>query len=634
MGTLAPLMERNFLEYASYVIVDRAIPDLRDGLKPVQRRILQTLFEMDDGRFHKVANVVGDTMKLHPHGDASIVDALVVLANKDFFIERQGNFGNLITGDPAAAPRYIECRLTPLAKETLFNKHLTQVQPSYDGRKEEFVWLPAKLPVLLLLGTEGIAVGMATKILPHNFTELLQAQIALLQDKPIQLYPDFPQGGLMEVSEYADGKGKVRVRARIEADGDKRVVIREIPAGTTTENLIASIETAYQKNKVKIGAITDYTTEQVEIEILLPRGVYADEVIPQLYAYTDCEVSISSSITVIRAGHPEELTVSEVLHALTIQLRATLKAELEWQLGQLEDKHHWLTLEQIFIENRVYKKIEEEKTFEQVRAAVHAGMAVFKHLFIREMVDEDVERLLELRIRRISRYDIEKNRKDIDDIVRAIKECRGKLRNLTRTCIEFLEDLVARYGTNWPRRTTIDTFAAVDKKAVARSDIKVGYDASTGFLGTAIKANDLTIQCSEYDRLLVIADDGTYRILAPPEKELIPGKILHLSRFDQEAGARFVVVYRDADREAFAKRIHIDKFVTGKVYRLVKDEKGRLDLLLPGDAQGQVQCTFVKAERQRITESTFNLKDLEDTAVAARGTRIAPKPVARVKYLG
>jgi topoisomerase-4 subunit A len=329
MTRIAPLMGQNFIEYASYVIVDRAIPDIRDGLKPVQRRILATLSKMDDGKFHKVANVIGDTMKLHPHGDASIGDALVVLANKDYFIEKQGNFGNPITGHSSAAARYIECRLTDLAKETLFRKALTEFRPSYDGRNEEPVALPAKLPVLLLLGAEGIAVGMSTRILPHNFCELLDAQIKILKNEPFEIYPDFPSGGIIDASEYEDGVGKLKVRARLEKRDKKTIVIREIAFGTTTESLIASIESAAQKGKVKIGTINDFTTDEVEIEVELPRGVYADEVIPQLYAHTDCEVSLTSNMVMIKDRRPVEMGVSEVLCYLTDQLRGLIKAELQ-----------------------------------------------------------------------------------------------------------------------------------------------------------------------------------------------------------------------------------------------------------------------------------------------------------------
>ncbi|MCH2186453.1 DNA topoisomerase IV subunit A, partial [Myxococcota bacterium] len=321
MAQLDSLMRDNFLEYSSYVVLDRAIPDIRDGLKPVQRRILHTLFTMSDGRYHKVANVIGEAMKLHPHGDASIGDALVVLANKEFFIDRQGNFGNLHTGHPAAAARYIECRLTDLAVETLFHKPLTEFVPSYDGRTEEPVFLPSKLPVVLMLGTEGIAVGMATKILPHNLVELWEAQIAVLEGKKVELYPDFQQGGLMDVDAYEDGAGKVELRARVNVRDKKKVVITEIPFGTTTESIIASIEAAVQKGRVKIASIDDFTTDKVEIELTLARGVTAKELVPQLYAYTDCSVSISSNLTVIRDRRPEQLTVTEVIRGLTERLK-------------------------------------------------------------------------------------------------------------------------------------------------------------------------------------------------------------------------------------------------------------------------------------------------------------------------
>ena len=411
MTLLEPLMRRNFLEYASYVVVDRAIPELYDGCKPVQRRILHTLFSMDDGKFTKVANIIGDCMKLHPHGDVSIGDALVVLANKGratgnpdlgYFIEKQGNFGNIMTGDGAAASRYIECRLTPLAKETLFNPALTQFIPSYDGRREEPTCLPAKVPVILMLGTEGIAVGMATSILPHNFGELLQAQIKILKGEPYRsLRPDFATGGIMDASEYDDGRGRVKVRAKIEADGDKRVVITELPWGTTTETMMASIETAVEKGKLKISEILDKTREEVRIELNLPRGVSADEIIPQLYAFTNCELEVNANLVVIRERKPAELGVKEVLEECTTRLTAIIKAELEHQLLGLTDKQHWLTLEQLFIENRVYKKIENQTTEEGVNQAVWKGMEQFKELFIRDMVADDVERLLEIRIKRI-----------------------------------------------------------------------------------------------------------------------------------------------------------------------------------------------------------------------------------------
>lgn len=626
-------MRQNFIEYASYVVVDRAIPDLRDGCKPVQRRILNTLFEVDDGKFHKVANVIGETMKLHPHGDASIGEALVVLANKEYFIEKQGNYGNVITGHSAAAARYIECRLTPLARETLFNKALTKYNPSYDGRKNEPEYLPAKVPVILMLGTEGIAVGMATKILPHNFPELLQAQIKILEGGKFTLYPDFLQGGIMDVSEYDDGRGRVRVRALIESPTEKTVVIREIPFSTTTESVIASIEAAAQKGKVKISSINDYTTDKVEIELVLTRGVYAEEVIPQLFAYTECEVSINANMVLIRDRRPVELSVSEVLRALTDQLQEYIKAELEYELGQLIDRQHWLTLEQIFIENRVYKKIETATTSDLVKSAVYKGMEPFSEQFIRAINDDDVERLLEIRIRRISAFDIEKHRKELDDIVKAIKACRSQLKQLTKTTIVYLQGLLDKYGANYRRRTRIKGFDVVDKKAVARQNIKLSYDKATGFFGSQVKGEQHQLTVSEYDLILAICDDGTYRIMPPPDKVLLPGKVLHLALFDPEKGDMFTVVYRDTKKNMYAKRVHIHKFIRNKEYELIKDKAGKVDLLLAGDAQGTLDMTYPAKANQRIHGGKFNLKELEMTNATARGTRVAPGPVAKVQWV-
>ncbi len=624
-------MGDNFIQYASYVIVDRAIPDIRDGLKPVQRRILTTLSRMDDGKFHKVANVIGDTMKLHPHGDASIGDALVVLANKEFLIERQGNFGNVITGHPAAAPRYIECRLTELAKETMFRKALTEYRPSYDGRNEEPVALPAKLPIVLLLGAEGIAVGMSTRILPHNFTELLEAQIKILENEPMELFPDFPTGGIADVSEYEDGLGKVKVRARIEKKDEKTVVVREIPFGTTTESLIASIESASQKGKVKVASIDDFTTDAVEIEVGLPRGIYADEVVPQLYAHTDCEVSVSCNMVVIKDRRPVEASVSEVLCFLTDQLRATIRAELELELDTLGDKKHWLDLERIFVENRVYKRIEEATTADQVQSEVRAGLEPFIGELDRDLTGDDIDRLLAIPIRRISRFDIEKNRRDITTTIKAIKQVKAKLRKLTPTTIQYLRYLIDKYGKRFPRRTEIGSFQAVDVRAVSRQNIRVAYDPDTGFFGSSVKGSRFQFAVSEYDRLLAISKDGSYRIMAAEDKVLIQGKAIHIQVFDQDQGAEFTVVYRDSDRMAYAKKVHIKSFIKDREYELIKGKKGRVDFLLPGSSEDIVHLDYVPKKRQRVHESTFDLAVVEFTGPAARGRRLAPKPVARIR---
>ncbi|MDR2491049.1 MAG: DNA topoisomerase IV subunit A, partial [Spirochaetaceae bacterium] len=411
MAFIKNLFDTNFLEYASYVIRDRAIPDLEDGLKPVQRRILHSLFEMDDGKFHKVANVVGHCMKYHPHGDASIGDALVVLANKDFLIERQGNFGNIFTGDGASAPRYIECRCTALAKEIFYHPKLTVYTNSYDGRSKEPVLFPAKIPVVLVTGAEGIAVGMSTKILPHNILEILEAEKACLTGKKFVLYPDFPTGALVDVSDYRDGSGKVIVRARFDTSDSKRIVIRELPFGSTTESVIASIENAAKAGRIKIQSINDFTTDKVEIEIKLARGVYSEETVDALYAWTECEQSISVNLLVIKNNFPEIMTVTDVIKHHAKQLVTILTKELELEKKELIDKLHIRNLERIFIEERIYKLIETQKTAEAVQKAVVKGFEPFaKEVGARGVSEDDVEHLLKIPIRRISLYDINRAR--------------------------------------------------------------------------------------------------------------------------------------------------------------------------------------------------------------------------------
>ena len=633
MSQLESLMKDHFIEYASYFILDRAIPELRDGLKPVQRRIMHTLFKMSDGRFHKVANVIGDTMKLHPHGDASIGDALVVLANKDYFIERQGNFGNLLTGHSAAAPRYIECRLTQLALDTMFHPALTEMVPSYDGRNEEPVVLPTKLPVILMTGAECIAVGMATKILPHNLPEIWKAQIAVLQKKKFALYPDFAQGGLMDVSGYEDGAGKIEVRAKIESKDRKTVVIRELPFGTTTEGLISSIENSVQKGRVKISSIDDFTTDKVEIELSIARGSDAKEVIPQLYAYTDCSVSVSSNLNVIDNRKPVQMTVTAITLALTEALKDQLKRELEYDREQLIDRKHWLTLEQIFVEKRVYKDIENKKTSDAVRKAVWDGMQKHKKLFVRPMVDEDVLRLLEVRIRRISAYDIERNRKEIEDIDRKIKAIERKLKNMVKTTIDYLQGMLATYGEQYPRRTKITEIQAVDKRSVARQNLRLSFDKKSSFFGTEVRGDLFKLTVSEFEHVLGIGKDGTYRVMNAPEKVFFTGPMIYGELFDPDRGTEFIVVYRDKQKMAFAKKIKIEKFIRNREYRLIKDKGGRVDLLLSPDQLGTVHLDFVPAKRQRLKEADFDLAELEWTSPTARGVRIAPKPIGKVKLI-
>jgi topoisomerase IV subunit A len=634
MGLLKPLMEKNFLEYASYVIMDRAIPDLRDGCKPVQRRILHTLFEMHDGKFHKVANVIGECMKLHPHGDASIGDALVVLANKEYFIEKQGNFGNILTGHSAAASRYTECRLTPLAIETLFNRAITESIPSYDGRRQEPRELPAKVPVLLMMGADGIAVGMSTTILPHNFIELLQAQIAILKDEDYTLAPDFIQGGLIDVSEYDDGRGKLRVRARIEkVSGAQKLVIRDVPYTTTTTSLIASIENAVQKGKVSVSTISDFTADKVEIELHLSRGSEAEAVMDQLYAHTDCEVSISSNMVVIRNDRPVEITVSDYLQQFTGILKKQIKAELEHELEVLEQRRHWLTLEQIFIENRVYKNIEKATSEEAVKRQVYEGMKPFKKLFVRAMTDEDVTRLLDLKIRRISAYDIRKNRGEIDDIVAAIKACTTKLKNLTKTTIGWLSGLIQKYGEKYPRRTVIETFHTVDKVAVAKANIRLSYDREAGYFGSSMRGSEFVMNVTEYDRILAVTSDGTYRIMTPPEKAWMPGALLYAAVWDPAKGEHFVLVYRDANKVAWGKRVHIERFITNKTYSLVKEGALGIEFLSEKKNPGTLQLNMVPFKRQKVKAVTVEMGKIPACGLTARGLKLTTKPVQSVELL-
>ena len=421
MAYVKKLFDKNFLEYASYVIRDRAIPDLEDGLKPVQRRVLHTLLEIDDGKFHKVANVVGQCMKYHPHGDASIAGALVVLANKDLFIDKQGNFGNILTGDEASAARYIECRIKPIARDILYNPDITKFVPSYDGRNMEPVAFRAKLPLCIILGAEGIAVGMSTRILSHNIREVIEAEKSCLMGKPFQLYPDFQTGGLTDVSEYEDGKGKIVSRVRMDTSDPKRIVITELAYGSTTESLISSLENAAKLGRIKISSINDYTTDRVEIEIVLQRGVYAKDVIEALYAFTECEVSVSLNLLVIKDNMPVVMTVTEVIQHHAKQLEQILKEELELERKNLLDRLHARTLERIFVEERIYKKIEEMKTAEAVIKAVIDGFKPFEAELIRPITKDDVERLLKIPIRRISLYDINKNRQEVKEINARLK---------------------------------------------------------------------------------------------------------------------------------------------------------------------------------------------------------------------
>ena len=633
-GKLHQLFDTNFLDYTSYVIRERAIPDADDGLKPVQRRILQTLANMDDGRFHKVANVVGETMKLHPHGDQSIFDALVNLANKNYLIDRQGNYGNIFTGDQASAPRYIECRLSPLARETLFNKDLTEFVDSYDGRMQEPVRLPAKIPLLLLLGAEGIAVGMATKIMPHNFGELLQAQIDYLRGREFVLYPDFPRGGIIDVTDYNHGNGRIRCRVRLTQPDARTIVITELPATITTQSLIESIEKAAKANKLKIASINDYTAEKVEVEIKLARGVLAEETIDALYAFTDCELSVSPSLIAIEENMPRQLQVEDVLRRNTDRLLKNLQTELTIELGRLEEKWHARKLEQIFIEERLYKQIEEQTNYKAVTGTVRLALAPYAEQLRRKITAEDVERLLEIRIRRISRYDINRQEKELREIEKGIARIKKDLTDMVSFTISFLEDLFTRYAPLYPRRSELRAFDEVDARAAALSNLHVGYHRESGFLGHKVKIenakNDLELHCSEYDRLLLIFRDGRFKVVPVPDKLFVGPDIYWLGLVQNDLV--FNLVYRHGPENlAYVKRFAMPKFILNRDYHLFEEDKrSSILLLLVGRAGLRIRASLMPSPRAKYNAVEIDLDDHLIKGTSARGRRISSRAVRRV----
>ncbi|MBK6939394.1 MAG: DNA topoisomerase IV subunit A [Planctomycetes bacterium] len=633
MALLDPLLRRHFIRYASYVVLERAIPDLRDGLKPVQRRILHTLWQMDDGRFHKVANVIGETMKLHPHGDAAIGDALVALANRGFLIERQGNFGNPLTGHGAAAPRYIECRLTPFAREHLFAKHLTRFQASYDGRNEEPVVLPVRLPLLLMLGAEGIAVGMNTRILPHNPCELIEAQIGMLQGKPPRVVPDFPSGGLMDASGYDDGRGSVVVRAWIEPQGDHALVIREIPHGTTTESVVDSIVQAASEGKLKIRGIDDFTTEQCEIVVRLHDGADAHGVKQQLYAHTQCQQTISSAILAIVDGKPLDLTVTMVLAFLTDQLLDLLRRDLDHQIATLTDDHHWLTLERLFIEHRVYRRLEDAETSDAVRHEVRAGLRPFEPFFVRPLDERDVDHLLGLHIRRISLFDLEKSHRDEERIVKAIAATKRKLEQLRATAIRYLRSVLEEFEEHWPRRTRLTTIVDVDKGEATHKGLTMAFEPETGFFGTKIKSEHHRTRVSPYDRVLIVCDDTSFVVTGPVERVLLRHPILHLCVLPPGKEYSFTVVYRDLVGVAYAKRIRIAKSARAAQGRALPDGVDRFEFWTLDERPGRVHLEFVAQPWQVVKEGKYSLNDLPASAAGEKGIRLAPWPVAKIVRL-
>lgn len=635
MAYAEKIFRTNFLEYASYVIKDRAIPDVEDGFKPVQRRIIHSLLEMDDGKFHKVANVVGHCMKYHPHGDSSIYGALVNLANFDLFIEKQGNFGNELTGDNASAARYIECRILPFAKKVLYHPSLVPMCESYDGRNKEPIVFPAKIPVVLMQGTEGIAVGMSTTILRHNPLEVVDAVIKALENKSFQLYPDFKTGAILDVSDYQDGLGSVLIRAKLNTKDEKKIIIEELPATVTTEKMIESIDKAASKGKLKISSINDFTTDKVNIEITLARGTYSKDVVDALYAFTDCEKKISCNSLVINNRYPKVMTITDIIHYHKDHLLGVLKNELEFEKNSLFDKLHARTLERIFVEDRIYKRIEQKRTSEAVVKAVLSGFEPYKDELLREVTEEDVERLLKIPIRRISLFDIEKNKKEIDEINNRIKEIDHHLNNLVSYAIGFLTDIrkdMQKIG--FERKSKISTFEEIKVKEAVNRDLSLKYDNSTGMLGYEVKTGVEVLKVSEYDRILIVCKDGTYFIKDVPDK-LHVGKGMQYCGFndkDELDNITFTAIFVEkASKYLFIKRCKLNQFILDKSYSILPDPSEYKLVKLSTFEEAELSLKYKIKKGQRVNEETRYFSEYRVKGVKANGVRITMKELDGLK---
>ncbi len=628
MAYVKNLFNKNFIEYASYVIRDRAIPDLEDGLKPVQRRIMHTLFKIDDGRFHKVAGVVGECMKYHPHGDASIGGALVVLANKGIFIEKQGNFGNMYTGDAASAPRYIECRVHPLAKEFLYNPNITNYVPSYDGRNEEPVVFRAKIPVALIIGAEGIAVGMSTKILPYNIKEVLEAEIKYLNGESFEIFPDVPTGGLIDVSNYNDGNGKIITRAKFDMSDEKKIIITELPVDTNSAQLLDSIENAYKLGKIKISSIDDFTTDHCHIEIKLPRGVYAKDIEKSLYAYTDCEKSISCQMLVIKDNMPVAMSATEIIKYYAKNLVQIIKDELEFERAKLTEELHARTLERIFIEERIYKKIELMKTAETVNKAVKDGFIPFKAELVRDVTDEDVETLLKIPIRRISLFDINKNKDQVSAINARLKEINKRLKNLTPCAIEYLGDMLKKFKSEeLVRHTQIAKFGAVDVKKVAKRDISLRYDDEKGYLGISISSGHEVLKVTNFDRIFIVRKIGMWTVCDVPDKLFVDQGMYYVNYADKGIinNILFTIIYRDPKTKyCYIKRCRISGWIMNRDYNFAPD--GMEVLHVDTRAKFKFTLQYVQKPRSKPSEE-FSAGSYEEKGLKAAGVRLASKEV-------
>ena len=628
-----------FLDYASYVILDRAVPHIDDGLKPVQRRILHTLWEMDDGRFHKVANVVGATMRFHPHGDASIGAALVAIGQRSFLIEPQGNYGNMLTGDEAAAPRYIEARLTPFAKDVLFNPKTTTWQLSYDGRAREPVTLPAKFPIVLLEGAEGIAVGLSTKILPHNFNDLCRAAINHLQGKTFRIFPDFPTGGVADFAEYNDGErgGRVKVRAKIEVRSKTLLAITQLPFGSTTETLIESILSANAKGKIKIRHVDDNTADSVEILVHLPQGSDPEQIIQQLFVFTNCQVQLSPAACVIEDDKPQFLGVREILKRSAEKTKALLKQELEIKLEELEQQWHWDSLERIFIEERIYRRIEKSKTWESVLAEIREGLEPFVKQLRRAVTDEDITRLTEIRIKRISAYNRFQADEALAKIEEGIKETKASLRNLTAYAVAWFEMLQEKYGKGLKRRTEYDEIEQINASEVVSANQRLYVNREDGFIGLNWRQHEFVQECTILDDVVCFMADGTMKVSKVADKTFMGRAIIHCAVLPKDGDKGFyTMVYQDKESgKAFAKRFQIGGVTRDKLYSLVKSEGSQVIYfdVSPKESEMPLKLAISIDGRSgaRVRELEFDLGTVPISNRGAKGLTVTKWPVKAAK---
>ncbi|WP_297982338.1 DNA gyrase/topoisomerase IV subunit A [uncultured Chryseobacterium sp.] len=614
-----------FLDYASYVILDRAIPSIYDGFKPVQRRIMHSMRELEDGRYNKVANIVGNTMKYHPHGDASITDAMVQIGQKELLIDTQGNWGNIFTGDSAAAARYIEARLTPFALDVVFNPKTTEWVKSYDGRNNEPVDLPVKFPMLLAQGVEGIGVGLSTKIMPHNFNELINASVAYLKGKKFELFPDFITGGMLDVSNYNDGErgGKIRARARIIQKDKHTLTINELPFGKNTGDLIDSIIKANEKGKIKIKKIEDNTSDAVEINIILNNDVSPDKTIDALYAFTDCEISISPNACVIVGDKPEFLSVSEILRRNTDHTVSLLKKELEIELHELQESWHFASLERIFIENRIYHDIEEVKSWEDVIKTIDEGLKPHTKHLLRAVTEEDIIKLTEIRIKRISRFDLDKFKENILALEGKIEQVKHHLANLVAYAIDYYQNIQKKYGKDKERRTELRIFDTIDATKVAVANEKFYANFEEGFIGTSLKKDEYLFDCSDIDDIITFQKDGTMKVVKVEAKTFIGKNIEHVGIWKKnDKRTVYNMIYREGrDGPYYMKRFSVTGVTRNTDYKLASDKKGSEMLYFSANPNGEAEVvTVLLKPNARIRKNKIDI-DFSELAIKGRDSK-------------